>query len=713
MTVAVQALPITYNGNGTASPLAVPFRFLANDHLVVTRIDAAGARTVLLRGTDYTVSGADTGSGGSVTPLTAIAVGDKWEIDRFTPREQPTAYPPGDDFPAATHEKALDRNMLVAQEIDKAAAAISARTPKVPAGEIAPDFASLSEYNEGDRLEIREGKLRRVDSSALAGKFYAGAAVTGNPVPSDGLGGADDAFRGDAAGDAGMQLLAGKRTSTAFRRQQAQVNRDAAPHLFDYTPGALHAAILAKTSTQDITEFLNNARVAAIAEKYDVVQLPPGQAVISDTIDLQDTAGFLGMGFKGPGKDNLILLQALSADDAEKPLFRMLGGSGTHTNKVLSGLTIRPADASYDGRGKMLQVKEQNFAHCFDLVGERLHTFIELVNENPASFTEKNSFHSIRALDCHRGIAMIVNDDGDSSFHGNSFFGVCQINIPENGYGLFLQGNANPAYYYNAEANFRMFSGSGTRTAIYCENAITQNLELNISCEDDCSIEIVDSGSRFHSRGRFRSTHAINFDCVEDGQLLFENLRNGSNFAASSLSALAPQPLSSAIADRNTAGDFPTVFKMVATGVEALALAAFDGGGANGIYMGKIPFEGRLEDFVAQAMFDGLGGLRFLNGNGDAGIIAGRLSIASAATASLARPVKGAIVVVRDNAIGGIGVYRADETGAVALISGDAQFVTAVASDKIGLAAAVGNTTISNGFGATRSVDYLAIGMLG
>lgn len=207
MTVAVQALPIIYTGNGTAAPLAVPFRFLAPDHLVVTRISAAtGARIVLTRGTHYSVSGAGSNSGGTVTPLAAIAVGDKWEIDRATPREQPTAYPVGDDFPAATHELALDRNMLVAQEQDRRASDIEARAPLALPGQIGPDF-DVTGLGEGDLLEYRGGRLRRFDAAPFAGKYFGGAAVTGKPVPLTGTGGADAALRGDLASAIGDTLV--------------------------------------------------------------------------------------------------------------------------------------------------------------------------------------------------------------------------------------------------------------------------------------------------------------------------------------------------------------------------------------------------------------------------------------------------------------------------------------------------------------------------
>lgn len=223
MTVAVQALPITYNGNGTASPLAVPFRFLANDHLVVTRIAADGTRSVLVRGTHYSVAGAGPGPGGTVTPLAAIAVGDKWEIDRATPREQPTKYPTGDDFPAATHELALDRSMMVAQEIDARAAALAARTPLALPGQNAPGF-DVAGLAEDDLLVFKGGRLRRFNSAPFSAKFYAGAALTGKLIPAEGTGGGDLALRGDLADeDAGLQLAAFKQSGTgAIGRNAAE-----------------------------------------------------------------------------------------------------------------------------------------------------------------------------------------------------------------------------------------------------------------------------------------------------------------------------------------------------------------------------------------------------------------------------------------------------------------------------------------------------------
>jgi hypothetical protein len=204
MTVAVQALPITYNGNGTAAPLAVPFRFLAADHLVITRIAADGTRTILTRGTHYSVAGGGDAQSGTVTPLAAIAVGDKWEINRVTPREQPTAYPVGDDFPAATHERALDRAMLVAQEQDRVAAAIALRTPLAPVGEVAPEL-DIAGIQDGELIVYSGGKLTRLVKAVFAGKFFGGDAA-GNVVPLSGTG-ADASLRADLATVLGARLV--------------------------------------------------------------------------------------------------------------------------------------------------------------------------------------------------------------------------------------------------------------------------------------------------------------------------------------------------------------------------------------------------------------------------------------------------------------------------------------------------------------------------
>jgi hypothetical protein len=77
---------------------------------------------VLILGSDYSVTGGDTGDGpavGSITLLTSSIAGSKLRIDRFTKRSQELHYEPGDDFPARSHEDGLDRAEMQIQELDR------------------------------------------------------------------------------------------------------------------------------------------------------------------------------------------------------------------------------------------------------------------------------------------------------------------------------------------------------------------------------------------------------------------------------------------------------------------------------------------------------------------------------------------------------------------------------------------------------------------
>jgi hypothetical protein len=136
MTISTTASRISYNGNGVTTVFSFPYRFLANGHLVVLSVSAAGVETTKVLSTDYTLTGAGDDAGGSVTMLAAPASGTRLIIYRDTGITQETDYISGDPFPAETHERALDRLTMIAQEIGSDAD----RAIKVPVG----DSSSLS-----------------------------------------------------------------------------------------------------------------------------------------------------------------------------------------------------------------------------------------------------------------------------------------------------------------------------------------------------------------------------------------------------------------------------------------------------------------------------------------------------------------------------------------------------------------------------------------
>lgn len=107
---------VTYSGNGTTTAFSFPYLFIQNSHLTVVLVDAANTETTQVLDTDYTVTGAGVGAGGTVTMTTAPATGETLVIYRDVPYTQLTDYTTSDPFPAETHEQALDIGVMLAQQ---------------------------------------------------------------------------------------------------------------------------------------------------------------------------------------------------------------------------------------------------------------------------------------------------------------------------------------------------------------------------------------------------------------------------------------------------------------------------------------------------------------------------------------------------------------------------------------------------------------------
>ena len=119
MTLSGTTTEVSYAGDGAVTVFTVTFPFLGTGSTseleVVERIIATGAETTQTYSTDYTVTGGS-GSTGTVTAATAPASAVEWHIRRITTRTQGTDYVENDEFPANSHEDALDRLTMIAQE---------------------------------------------------------------------------------------------------------------------------------------------------------------------------------------------------------------------------------------------------------------------------------------------------------------------------------------------------------------------------------------------------------------------------------------------------------------------------------------------------------------------------------------------------------------------------------------------------------------------
>jgi hypothetical protein len=105
-----------YAGTGSTTLFPVPFYFLTNAHIVATYVTSAGVETGWTEGSDYTLTGAGDEDGGTLTATVAPVSGSSLVIRRIVPITQETRYPRNDPFPAASHERALDKLTMIAQQ---------------------------------------------------------------------------------------------------------------------------------------------------------------------------------------------------------------------------------------------------------------------------------------------------------------------------------------------------------------------------------------------------------------------------------------------------------------------------------------------------------------------------------------------------------------------------------------------------------------------
>ena len=115
-TVGSPTARIQYQGNGTNTTFAYPFYVIEADDITVILTDGNGVETVQTLNTDYSVTGAGNESGGNVIFASAPSGTETVTIVRDVEITQETDYVANDPFPAATHEAALDKLTMIAQQ---------------------------------------------------------------------------------------------------------------------------------------------------------------------------------------------------------------------------------------------------------------------------------------------------------------------------------------------------------------------------------------------------------------------------------------------------------------------------------------------------------------------------------------------------------------------------------------------------------------------
>ena len=169
MTVSSQTAKVSYAGNGSTKTFAVPFYFLADGHLKVVLGKPDNTETVYALITNYTVADAGNPAGGSITLTSGTAApasGETLVIVRNVPLTQETDYQANDDFPAESHERALDKLTMETQQLAEEVA----RSAKLPitstedADALVADLVRLSD--SADNIDTVAGSIANVNTVA-------------------------------------------------------------------------------------------------------------------------------------------------------------------------------------------------------------------------------------------------------------------------------------------------------------------------------------------------------------------------------------------------------------------------------------------------------------------------------------------------------------------------------------------------------------------
>jgi hypothetical protein len=118
MTVSSTVYKADSTGNGVTTEFTIPFDLQDESQVLVTKVSAAGVETILVLNTDYTVSGIGTASR-KITLTTALPTGERVIRSPNISLTQSVDYVEGDDFPAETHEAAIDKLTLICQQLQE------------------------------------------------------------------------------------------------------------------------------------------------------------------------------------------------------------------------------------------------------------------------------------------------------------------------------------------------------------------------------------------------------------------------------------------------------------------------------------------------------------------------------------------------------------------------------------------------------------------
>jgi len=344
MTVSTTTNRASYSGNGSTAAFAYGFKIFADADLAVIIRSSAGVETTKTLTTHYTVSGAGDASGGNVTFTSGNipASGETVVILRKLTLTQGTDYVANDPFPAESHEDALDRLTMIAQQLSEELG----RSLKVSETNTitTSDFTTsatdrqnklLSFDGSGD-LTVTEGKIDTVSASVSA--VAAGGSPTASATYTASSGALALAFglvtgnTGATGNSAGLQMTFSNSTS-------------------DADPGAGKLAFNNGTISSVSVMFFddaddNGADISGFVQSFDDASNATGRGIIH--VEKEGTAATFAL-FKVTGA-------VTDASGYTKVPVSHLASNGTFSNT--DGIRVDFSYSGNDGAGSLTNLVE-------------------------------------------------------------------------------------------------------------------------------------------------------------------------------------------------------------------------------------------------------------------------------------------------------------------------------------------------------------------
>lgn len=284
MTVTATTNSTRFHGSGSTGPFTWTWRFLDNDDVKVYLINdpdesapEAEARTLLTEGDDYTLTGAETYGGGSLTLVSALATGTDLLVVRRTGLLQEVSIRnQGDQFFPETHEDVFDKLTMAAQDL-------SSRVD---------DMEELSTF-ENEILTLGRTTIPALSASAENSAEEAAASAT-----------AADASADSAAASESAAASSAEAAATSENNAEASAS-NAATSETNAAASETAAATSASAAADSATASAASAEAAASSTLSSLLDTDIQSPAEGDLLVYNATNGTWEVGTSAPSADKL------------------------------------------------------------------------------------------------------------------------------------------------------------------------------------------------------------------------------------------------------------------------------------------------------------------------------------------------------------------------------------------------------------------------